>query len=172
MERRKWIFHDLETTPLQIKTDSTAESNDRMFFGLYSDLAEGKAFLGEVKIKFNSPLKFSMDFCNHRISISIIDHSIPLPSNGNKVWQLTELSGHGIEVQCNGVKILEIQQPDRICSSVKNIFFFDSDTASDAYRPARPGKWILINFNIQCSNLSGISSVSRDSSQWDGIPAL
>ena len=135
MEREKMILHDLETTPLQIKTDSIAGSNDRMYLALYS--AE---YLGTVRLQFGSPLKFWINFCNKNMSISMADHSILRPSNGNKVWQLTQLSGHGIEVQCNGVKVLEILQPDKMCTSVKKIWFFGIDTASDAYRPARPGK--------------------------------
>ena len=129
------ILHDLETTPLQIKTDSTAGSNDRMYLAMYS--AE---YLGTVRLQFRSPLKLKIKFCDKNISINITDHSILRPRNNNKVWQLTELSGHGIEVQCNGLKVLEILQPGKMCTSVKRIWFPSTDTASDAYRPARPGK--------------------------------
>ena len=131
------MAHNLEITSLQIKTDSTVGSEESV--RLYFYTAAG-VFVGSISLFFSSPPRYYIGFC----STSWTDLSATLPSDVEKVWEITKLSGPRITVSCNGVKVVDILLSDETCRvsywrtlwsrDVEKILFSSSDTASDFYK--------------------------------------
>ena len=153
VERDVMIPHNLETTPLQIKTDSTTGSKESVAVYLYT--AEREARPVEVYLQFTSPPQYHLTDC----TTSYTDLPSTLPSDINKVWVITKLPGPRLTVQCNGVTVVNITMSDTCISSDwkeywsnkggKIKFPRSSDTASDEYWGLLPGN-VLIIFNINC----------------------
>ena len=133
------IQHDLETTGLLIKTDSTDGSRQTMKVKLFNAKSE---YAGTVTFYFSSPPEYSLAYCNDRI-----EPIASPPSEVDKIWEITKLAGLRINLKCNGVTILDILLTDETCRQyqgwkkrwsrdVKQITFDQYDTASDQYRPA------------------------------------
>ena len=142
MERSVKIPHNLEISPLQIKTDSAVGSGDRVILYLYT---AGGEYVGIVQVSLNSS-RYLLRSC----STSWTALPSTLPSEINKVWVITKLPGPRITLECNGVKVVDITLSDDTCNEsgwstywtrgqVKQIEFDSSDTASDEYRAASPG---------------------------------
>ena len=153
VERSVKIPHNLETTPLLIKTDSTAGSGEYVYVNLYT---AGGHIAGSVYLYFNSPPQYYLAYCTK--SDTVLPST--LPTDINKVWVITKLPGYRITVQCNGVTVLDITMSDDTCTDsrwreywtrrrIKKIKFYYSDTASDEYRAEPPGNTLII-FNINC----------------------
>ena len=150
MERDVKIPHNLETTPLQIKTDSTAGSGENVGVWLYT---AGGDEAGSVWLYFSSPPQYNLGWCR-----SWTDLPSTLPSNRNKVWVITKLPGYRLTVQCNGKTVLDITLSDTCSDSkwreywtrqVEQIKFRSYDTASDEYWAPPPGNTLIV-FNITC----------------------
>ena len=107
------IAHNLETTPLQIKTDSTVGSEESV--RLYFYTAAG-VFVGSISLFFSSPPRYYIGFC----STSWTDLSATLPSDVEKVWEITKLSGPRIKLTCIGVKIEDILLSDETCTDKRS----------------------------------------------------
>ena len=137
------IPHNLETTPLQIKTDSPAGSGEFVEVQLYTG---GGYKAGMVLFNFNSSPQYRIGYCRNYYS------KLPniLPRELNKVWQLTKLPGPEVTVrlECNGVRVMNILLSANRCGEgnnwskywsreVQEIQF--SGRAPDEYRPAQPG---------------------------------
>ena len=108
VERNILISHDLETTPLQIKTDSTAGSWKLVQVFFYT--ARGYD-AGYVNLYFIlSP--------QYRIGNCMSDTDIPstLTSEVSRICTITKLPGPRITLQCNGVIVLDITLSDDTCS--------------------------------------------------------
>ena len=147
MKRGEKIPHDLDTTPLLIKTDSIAGSEERVEVDLYN--ARG-SLLGWVVFDFYQEAEYEIGSCtNYEYLPSTV------PSETNKVWQITKLPGPRITLQCNGVVVVDILMSDDTCVNrnwkidwvpeVKQISFNLDDTASDFMRSAAtaPGWSVL-----------------------------
>ena len=149
MERGVKIPHNLETTALQIKTDSIKGSQDVMRLWFYS--AEEK-FAGRLFIYFYA-LKYRIDYCTPETAFPS-----SLPSEDSKVWQISKLSGPRIIFHCNDVKVADILMSEATCTGPLNSYWrerysteigrivfkkgddFESpDTASDFYQADPPG---------------------------------
>ena len=151
VERDVKIPHNLETTPLQIKTDSTAGSKDEVRVFLRT---AGGDSAGYVQLYFSSPPEYYLGSCTKDYT----DLPSTLPSEVNKVWVITKLPGPRLTVQCNGVTVVDITMSDT-CSyglwgkywsrKVEQIEFSSYDTASDEYWGLLPGNTLII-FNINC----------------------
>ena len=136
------IPHDLEKTPLQIKTDSAAGSKERVIVDLYT---AGGDRAGQFQLYFLSTPQYNLHWCSSSWTHL---HSRP-PSEVNKVWVITKLPGPRIKLLCNGVKVLDITISDDTCSNsdwstywrrqVKQIRFHPQDSASDEYWGKLPG---------------------------------
>ena len=135
------VPHDLETTPLQIRTHSVFGSGDKLSVMFYPE--EGDELAGHISVGFENTLKFVISKCSTtRIDVS------SLPIEVDKIWQISKFSGPRISLQCNGVIVLDLELSDTICDNadwktfysqeVKQIMFKSEDTASEEYRPA-PG---------------------------------
>ena len=129
--------HDLETTPIRIKTDSIIGSEEKINLEFYSADVQP---CGTFDLKFSNPLQYHIGWC-----MSGIYQNLPetLPSDINKVWQLTKFPGFRITLECNGVKVLDTILSSSICGhsvwsevwsrDIEQIKFGSADTASDAY---------------------------------------
>ncbi|KAL5264054.1 hypothetical protein ACHWQZ_G005225 [Mnemiopsis leidyi] len=133
---------DLETTPLEIKTNSTLESGDEVYVLLYNSQGE---YAGGVYIYFTSTPQYYLDWCSSYTT----NFPSNLPAAVDKVWRisLTRTSGIRLQIHCNDVEVLNFLLSDDTCSNsdwrkywsrdVEKIAFSRSDTASDYYRRCR-----------------------------------
>ena len=134
------IGFDLEKTPLEIKTDSAAGSDENMkvFFYTSARLPPAQFF-----IYFDAIPRFGFSSC-----ISATEFPDSLPAADEKVWRINldrTTSGVEFEVHCNDEKVVDILMTDDTCRSVKwreywdrdvvQIKFDKADKASDYYRP-------------------------------------
>ena len=136
------INYDLESTPLQIKTDSNIGSNEFTTVALYT---EQGADIGYVYFIFSStPRYFISDYKG------VTDFPTALPSEVNKIWQITKLPGPRIILHCNEVMVLDFTLSSECTmrtwkakwngKEVHKIMFRGGGTASDYYKPA-PGNY-------------------------------
>ena len=142
VERDVKIPHNLETTPLQIKTDSAAGSRENVWVYLYTAWGD---WAGYVYFNFNSPPQYYLHWCSN----SRTDFPSTLPSEINKIWTLTKLPGPRVTLQCNGVTVVDMTMSHDTCSDsdwstvwnrqVEQIKFDSDDSASDEYRGTLTG---------------------------------
>ena len=144
---------DLETTPLEINTNSTIGSADKIsviFFNSRGDLAGG------VWISFYS---VSTPFYFLPLCSSYASFPSTLPTAVDKVWRisLNKTSDITLQIHCNDVEVLDFLLSDDTCSysstlnsdwdswryywskDVEWIRFPEEDTASDYYRLHQQG---------------------------------
>ena len=131
---------DLENSPLEIKTDSSLGSDEKVNMWFYAE--SGIFVAGRLILHFTSPPQFTINSCTYETNFPIA-----LPTDTNKVWRisLTRTSGIRLVIHCNEVEVLDYVLSDSTCSyrnwwdmwkrEVKQIKFDkDEDTASDYYR--------------------------------------
>jgi hypothetical protein len=140
VQRGDYIDYDLETIPLEIRTESTIGSGDEVNVRFFS--SQGR-LAGRVFIRFTSPPQYELGWCTD-------GNNFPtnLPTDTVKVWRLTltRTSGVRIMMHCNEVEVLNFLISGSTCSytswsdnwssKVAAIQFPSLDTASDYYRPA------------------------------------
>ena len=142
MQRDVSLEWDLESKPLEIKTNSVLGSYDRVRVIFYS--AEGEN-AGQVLLYFLSTLKYDLSWC----SWSYNNLPVAPPSATDKVWRitLTRTAGVRLVIHCNDVEVLNtlLSQECRYTiwstvwnRDVKKISFRSDDTASVYYR-TQPG---------------------------------
>ena len=127
---------DLESTPLEIKTDSVLGSTDKVAVVLLS----GNAYTGVIYLFFTSPQQYHLSWC----TVGNYNLHVNPPSDNEKIWRisLTRTAGVRLVIHCNEVEVL-----DKLLSSscksgwdtfwnrdVTKIKFESGDTASDYYR--------------------------------------
>ena len=134
--------HDLESFPLEIKTDSALGSEDTL--GVYF-LSAGGESAGGVFLCFTSHPQYCLGWCTSWTNLPVNP-----PSATDKVWRitLTRTAGVRIVIHCNDVEVLNTLLSQATCSrsewstywnrDVTKIMFASWDTASDYYRP-QPG---------------------------------
>ena len=134
------IDHDLENSPLQIKTDTEIKSDETVEVWFFTN---DNTDVGGVQFYFTSPPQYSIVHCTK----SLTDFPVDLPSASTKDWTivLTRTSGIKLKVYCNDVEVLDVVISDSICGNgvytrwngdVDKIMFH-RDTASDYYRPGK-----------------------------------
>ena len=136
---------DLETTPLEIKTNSTLGSKDKVFVWFFTTQREEA---GAVGISFSSTPKYYLTYC----STYRTNFPSNLPGEVDKIWRITldKTAGIRVKIHCNGVEVLNVLISDNTCSysnwrkywsrDVEYIFFESSwDSVSDYYRVGKPG---------------------------------
>ena len=141
------INFDLESTPLEIKTDSVAGSSEKVeinFFNQQDDYAGG------VKIFLTSPPTYFLIDCSPYTDNTF--HNTPT-TDVNKVWRITVTKTYDtrnfvIQLHCNDAEVLNELLSDRVCAmgwstfwsrDVTKINFSVYDTASDFYKTYKPG---------------------------------
>ena len=141
------INFDLESTPLEIKTDSVAGSSEKVeinFFNQQDDYAGG------VKISFTSPPTYYLKDCS--VYPDNTFHNTPT-TDVNKLWRITvtktsDTRNFVIQLHCNDAEVLNVLLSDTVCAmgwstywnrDVTKINFSVYDTASDFYKTYTPG---------------------------------
>ncbi|KAL5264472.1 hypothetical protein ACHWQZ_G005534 [Mnemiopsis leidyi] len=136
---------DLETTPLEIKTDSTLGRGDKLDLILYNSQEE---LAGRVKIWFSSTPQYWLYKC----TMFPTNFASNLPAAVDKVWRisLSRTSGIRLQIHCNDVEVLKYSLSNDTCRGtlwrenwsreVEKIAFSKGDTASDFYRRGKPGR--------------------------------
>ncbi|KAL5253129.1 hypothetical protein ACHWQZ_G015781 [Mnemiopsis leidyi] len=144
-------YIDLETVPLEIKTDSTIGSGDRVWVEFYTS---DYSYVGDFGIYFSSTPRYYISDCTS----SWTDFPVSLPSDVEKVWRITLNRNSGIRllIHCNNVEVLNMSD-NTYCSgsswstywnmNVERVWFYYYDTASDYYRAVHsdcsglPAEW-------------------------------
>ena len=134
---------DLESTPLEIKTNSVLGSTDRVAVVLLSD---GGRSTGVVYLFFTSTPQYHLSYCIQGNS----NFPGTLPSANDKIWRITlnrTADDTEVVIHCNEVEVLNTLLSST-CGNrewstywsrdVATIEFSIYDTASDYYRP-QPG---------------------------------
>ena len=150
-----YINHDLENSPLQIRTDSTEGSDERVQVWFYT--AHGGDDAGAVYLFFSSPPHYYLRYC----STSRTNFPTALPTETDKILTVTLTRTSGtvrVTIHCNNKEVLNVVLSDTTCSyslwshywsrDVWKIEFYSSDTASDYYRPGKQVKFISCLFPI------------------------
>ena len=128
---------DLESTPLEIKTDSVLGSTDKVAVVLLS----GNAYTGVIYLFFTSPQQYHLSWC----TVGNYNLHVNPPSDNEKIWRisLTRTAGVRLVIHCNEVEVLDKLLSALSCKSgwdtywnkdVTKIKFESGDTASDYYR--------------------------------------
>jgi hypothetical protein len=144
VKRKEYIAHDLETTPLEIRTNSRIWSNERLFVQ-FIDADTDRA--GGIDIRFDSKLRYRIHNCN-KFSPRLTDFPYYLPPTSEKVWRLTldRTSGIRLKIHCNGMEVANVLLSDSECTGktdwrdfwsrkVTKLYVSEKDSASDYYRP-------------------------------------
>ena len=141
MQRIGYIEWDLESTPLEIRTNSVLGSNDLVRVRLYS----GGNIAGQVSLRFiSTALQYNLNWC----TLSETNLPVTAPSANDKVWRitLTKTAGVRVVIHCNDVEVLNTLISQATCVDIgwstvwtrdvtTIMFLYDQDTASDYYRP-------------------------------------
>ena len=148
-EVQPYVKMDLETTPLEIKTDSELGSKDRVrLYFCTSDSEEVRA--GAVEIFFNAIPKYWIKHCMSKET----EFSTSLPAGKDKIWRITKkrtAEDITVQIHCNDVEVVNLLMSDSTCNDtdkewskhwnrdVKKIRFTVADDASDEYRTSLKG---------------------------------
>ena len=132
------IPRDLETTPLQIKTDSTLGSGEKI---LVQTFGKDNSFIGGVSVKFSSTIQYQIAACTSGDT----KLSVQPPAEMDKIWTIIKTETDLI-ITCNNVEVLNYLFADSSDSDcvprwrgdiVEEIRFTTDDTASDFYRAGK-----------------------------------
>ena len=145
-----YIDHDLENSPLQIKTNSEVGSNEQVRLSFYT---AQQYLAGGIYLYFSSFLKFKLFGCSN----SYTNFPTDLPSETDKVWTITLTRSSGkkrVVIHCNDKEVLNVVLSNTTCSDsrwstywsrdVEKIEFYISDKASDFYRTGE----VLVNMLV------------------------
>ena len=133
------ITHNLETTPLLIKTNSAAGSGSSVYVAVvFNEDSKESVFFN-----FASPPQYFIRWACINVNKPF---PIALPTEVHKVWKITKLPGPKIRIHCNGKLVLDFTISDSCQdrahwtsnnANVKTIKFYKTDKASDYYyKPA------------------------------------
>ena len=147
VQRDVYIDFNMEEYSLNITTDSTLGSNDKV--NVYLRASQGN-IAGGLTLLFSSTPQYWISYC----SSDYTNFPTNLPSDSDKVWRvtLTRTSGIRLVIHCNEEEVLNTLISDSTCSKsdwsttwskeVAKIEFYSSDTASDYYQP-QPGSCVF-----------------------------
>ena len=139
VDRTVKIDFDLETTPLEVKTDSQGP-REQMYISLYDSQGKGSSLI----IRIKTIPHYKIDGCSDPI-----DFPPELPAGLHRIWRITKLPGPRMQVHCNDVMVVDFLVSNSTCrwkkwelwaKDVVKIWFSSRfDFASDFYRPFRGG---------------------------------
>ena len=120
---------DLESTPLEIVTNSVLGSGDMVYVTFYSTDVDGA---GAVKLYFTTTLKYYLEWCSR----SETNLPVTPPSAADKVWRitLTRTAGVRLVIHCNDVEVLNTRLSKATCSSVYWNTFWNRDVIKIKFR--------------------------------------
>ena len=148
---------DLETTALEIKTDTAFGSDagvETVVDFLTADDGSINRNAGQVWIKFTDPPVYSMNYCIGGNDIQFEPVRPDGIDGDTRVWRLTltRTPSLTMTIHCNDLEVGKFQFDEDKCGSyyaatwenkvVTNIMFSHYDTGSTAYRAyTAPGTW-------------------------------
>ena len=131
LTRNSNINHDLETTPLQIITNTEPGNTDQALLYL--------ANIGRLRVEFQRS-RFYIETCGYRY---FPPH---MPEETNKIWTISRTK-EALTILCNGVEVLNLvyAEVDKYCQRKwsKNSATFmleNGDLSSDYIKSMIPGK--------------------------------
>ena len=101
VQRKVYIEWNLESTPLEVKTNSVLGSNEMAHVAFQSN--GGYSAAGGVQLDFKSTPRYLISRCTLWTNIPVT-----LPSATDKVWRitLTKTAGVRLVIHCNNVEVL------------------------------------------------------------------
>ena len=150
MEFGEWIPWKWEEIPLQIKSDSVVKSEDLIYIEMGRP-----SYVEGIAIRFSSPIKFWMAYCNSEgFSPVYTDLPVQPPDEADKVWTFIKTAS-ALIITCNDVELLNYEFANSEFSNcvpkwggdtTDKILFSESfNTASDFYRA---GKIPIFRINV------------------------
>ena len=155
VQRGVFLDSDLETSPLEIRTDSSLGSDEKVEVAFYTSVLE---WVVSIKIFFTSIPQFQLSVCTE-----IENFPTNLPSETVKDWKITLTRTPVIRlvIHCNEVEVLNFVPSDSTCNNnqwnthwkqdVGKMSFFQVDTASDYYK----GKDLVIQSKVVVREAGG-----------------
>ena len=135
MDRTVNIDFDLETTPLEVRTDSQGPKEE-IFISLRDSQGKGPAII----LRLTTSPHYKIGDCSNNI-----DFPPELPVGLDRIWRITKLPGPRVQVHCNDVMVVDFLVSNSTCrwekwelwakEVVKIRFNSRYDTASDYYQP-------------------------------------
>ena len=142
------VDFDLETTPLELMTNSAFGSDERVHINFITDSGER---IGGIQLHFKTPqYTYRIGKCSTNL-----DFSTTLPSDTTKIWRITlkkNLPEIRVTIHCNDEEVLNVVLSDTVCNNpefadgkwrtywvkdvIKKVRFEHS--AADYYRAYRP----------------------------------
>ena len=166
------IDHDIETTPLEIRSDSVLGSGDEVY--VYFRDSQGN-WAGGVNLELSSTPQYYIGWCNGSFYFPTT-----LPTATVKVWRITVIKSSDIvsvQIHCNEKEVLNYLLSDSTCwydwttfwsRDGAQIYFLPGyTTASDYYRPYSSGNYNYNFMGVRQSfkrrNFSGLVRIRRGS---------
>ena len=147
------IPFDLESTSLQIKTNSADGSFDRV--NVFTKDGQKSKF-GTIAIQFSSPIRYKVHPCSSEESYTkyeTLPHVLPTqpPDDVEKIWTFTKTST-ALIISCNGVEVLNYVFSDSSFSDCVPLWsrdteyiYFNKEQFNDAVDFYRAGKNLILN---------------------------
>ena len=145
-ERNEYIDLDLESTPLQVLTDSEIGSGELLWVQ-FADLSKSSGKGGGISLYFEYQPKYDLGYCESRVHIPVNK----LGTDKIRIWTIKKENTR-MKLYCNGVEIFDIETQTSTKSDCRTHWLFDcakmrfastnegADTASDFYRKYKSGK--------------------------------
>ena len=138
--RDVYIDYDLEEHPLQIKTNSAAGTQEKVYVQFYTAEEE---YISDIRLYFAATPQYLIGFCSYYSNFPV-----DLPTALVKIWTITR-TATTLVIACNDVEVVNYVYSDSSDSNcvpyhnrdVDRIFFYEHDTASDEYRQEPTGAW-------------------------------
>ena len=165
-----YIDHDIETTPLEIRSDSVLGSGDSVY--VYFRDSQGN-LAGGVHLELTSAPQYYIGWCNGSFNFPTT-----LSTETVKVWRITVIKSSytiSVQIHCNDEEMVNVLLTYSGCWSYYTwwrdgvqIYFYPGpgyDTASDYYRPYSPGNYnhnlMQVRQSFKRRNFSGIVAILR-----------
>ena len=138
------IDFDIEATPLEIKTNASLGTGRKLAVQYITKQGDQ---IGGVNLTFNTQLEVRISKCYVFLQEQPLTN---VPGTVEKWWRLT-VSSEGtsqtrLQLHCNEVEVMSVVLSDVKCSGGEggveggSIEFLIGDSASEFYRPYKPGK--------------------------------
>ena len=135
------LVHNLEETPLEIKTSRDSDSYEYVLFYTAED-----TYAGLFEIGSTSTPVYRIGWCNSSYS----EFPTTIRAATEMIWRfkLDKSSGIRVKIHCNGMPVLDVLVSDKTCTDsewktywkrpVEKISFMSINTRAQYYKP-RPG---------------------------------
>ena len=142
----KYIDLDIDSSPLQIQTDSVVGGDDLVrvrFVVLNSNVGPG------IQIWFKDPPEYQINYCSNPTIFTMPD-----AENEQRIWTFRKQNDR-LQLQCNGAQIFDFNFKESAWSDCRDMWSADFaqmrfansqrwgfDTASDSFRQLTTSKYV------------------------------